>query len=124
MRIYLDHNAGAPIRPAVCDAIADFAARPPHGNPASVHRAGQAARRELEQARAQVGELISGAAKSIVFTSGGTEANNLAIAGAIAANPARRRVVTTAIEHSSVLGPLSDLESRGFEVIRVRSDHD
>jgi len=124
MRVYLDHNAGAPMRPAVCDAITDFAARAAHGNPASVHRAGQEARRELEKARERVGALIGAPAKSIVFTSGGTEANNLAIAGAIATNPARRRIVTTAIEHSSVLAPLTDLESRGFEVIRVRSDHD
>jgi cysteine sulfinate desulfinase/cysteine desulfurase-like protein len=124
MRVYLDHNAGAPMRPAVRDAMADFAGRVAHGNPASVHRAGQEARRELERSRAQVGEMIGASAKSIVFTSGGTEANNLAIGGTLAASPPRRRIVTTAIEHSSVLAPLSDLESRGFEVIRVNSDHD
>lgn len=124
MRAYLDHNAGAPLRPAVCEAIADFAAREAHGNPASVHRSGQTARRELEQARERMGALIGSPARSIVFTSGGTEANNLAIAGAIAANPTRRRIVTTAVEHSSVLAPLSEWESRGYDVVRVLPDHD
>jgi len=124
MRIYLDHNAGAPIRPEVRDAIADFAARAAHGNPASVHRAGQTARRELERSRAQVGALIGARAKSMVFTSGGTEANNLAISGSISANPTRRRIVTTALEHSSVLAPLSECASRGYEVIRVNPDRD
>jgi cysteine desulfurase len=124
MRVYLDHNAGAPMRPAVRDATADFAARATHGNPASVHRAGQTARCALEQARERVGALIGAPAKSIVFTSGGTEANNLAIGGAIAANPTRRRILTTAIEHSSVLAPLSEMEGRGYEVIRVNPDRD
>jgi cysteine desulfurase len=124
MSIYLDHNAGSPLRPAVRAAIADYAARGAHGNPASVHRTGQNARRELEQARERVGALIEAPARSIVFTSGGTESNNLAIFGAIGANAQRRRVITTAIEHSSVLAPLADLERRGYEIVRVKPDRD
>jgi cysteine desulfurase len=124
MRIYLDHNAGSPTRPAVHDAIARAGATV-HGNPASIHRSGQRARRALEQAREQVAGLIGAPSRGIVFTSGGTEANNLAIFGAAqAAGVARKRIVTSAIEHSSVMAPLSELEGRGFTVTRVAPDRD
>ena len=85
MRIYLDHNAGAPIRRSAVTAMARVA-EDCHGNPASIHRSGQYARKILEQARARVAILIGAAARSVVFTSGGTEANNLAIFGAARAN--------------------------------------
>lgn len=112
------------MRAAVRDAIARAGAAT-HGNPASVHRAGQYARRALEEARERVASLIGAAARAIVFTSGGTEANNLAIFGAArAAGGDRRRIVTSAIEHSSVLAPLAELEGRGFEVIRIALDCD
>ena len=124
MRVYLDHNAGAPIRPQVRDALAAYVARDTHGNPSSIHRAGQYARRDLELARDRVAALIGAPARSIVFTSGGTEANNLALFGAAGAHPQRRRIVTTAIEHSSILTPLIELEARGCEVIRVQPDRD
>ncbi|HVN91355.1 MAG TPA: cysteine desulfurase family protein [Candidatus Binataceae bacterium] len=124
VRVYLDHNAGAPIRPQVRDAIADYLSRATHGNPSSVHRSGQEARRELEQARERVASLIGAHTRTIVFTSGGTESNNLAIFGAIGAAPKRHRIVTTAIEHSSLLTPLIDLESRGYEIIRVKPDRE
>jgi cysteine desulfurase len=124
MRIYLDHNAGSPMRPGVRDAIACFGAGA-HGNPASVHRAGQSARRALEQAREQVAELIGASPRAIVFTSGGTESNNLAIFGtARAAGGDRRRIVTSAIEHSSIIAPLADLEGHGFEITRIAPDRD
>jgi cysteine desulfurase len=121
MSIYLDHNAGAPLRPEVRAAIAAFTAAL-EGNPASVHRSGQRARRALENARAQVAALIGASPREIVFTSGGTESNNLAIFGAIAAAGGRRRVISSQIEHSSVLAPLAELEARGFEVVRVAPD--
>ncbi len=112
------------MRPAVRDAIARVGAAA-HGNPASVHRSGQHARRALEQAREQVAALIGASARAIVFTSGGTESNNLAIFGAArAAGGDRRRIVTSAIEHSSVMAPMADLEARGFEVIRIAPDRD
>jgi cysteine desulfurase len=124
MRIYLDHNAGSPMRPAVRDAIARFGVST-HGNPSSVHRSGQYARRALEQAREQVAALMGASARAIVFTSGGTESNNLAIFGAArVAGSDRRRIVTSAIEHSSVMAPLADLEAHGFEVIRIAPDRD
>lgn len=124
MRIYLDHNAGSPMRPAVHDAIAHLGVAV-HGNPASIHRAGQRARRALEQAREQVAALVGASPRSIVFTSGGTESNNLALFGAArAAEGKRKRIVTSAIEHSSVMAPLAELEGRGFQVTRSAPDRD
>src|SRR6266446_2686369 len=124
MHIYLDHNAGTPVRAAVREAIARLL-REEHGNPASVHQSGQRARRILEEARERVARLVAAPARSIVFTSGGTESNNLAIFGAAsAARGRRRRIVSSLIEHSSVLAPLAELERRGFEVVRVVPDRD
>jgi cysteine desulfurase len=123
MSIYLDHNAGSPIRPEAGQAALRMLARA-DGNPASVHRAGQRARRALEDARAQVAELVGADAREIVFTSGGTESNNLALAGALKLAGTRRRVITSAIEHSSILAPLAELERNGAEVVRVAPDRD
>jgi cysteine desulfurase len=123
MPIYLDHNAGAPLRPEAAESISRFLAEPA-GNPSSVHRAGQRARRMLELARAQVAAIVGADARQIVFTSGGTESNNLAIFGAVSAATRRRRIVSSEIEHSSILAPLAELERRGFEVMRMPSDHD
>src|SRR5258708_36951061 len=81
MHIYLDHNAGTPVRAAVREAIARLL-REEHGNPASVHQSGQRARRILEEAREGVARLVGAPVRTIVFTSGGTESNNLAIFGA------------------------------------------
>jgi cysteine desulfurase len=124
MRIYLDHNAGASLRPEVRAAIARFIEADEATNPAAVHRSGQRARRALEQARAQVARLIGAAAREVVFTSGGTESNNFAIRGVAGAYPSRGRIITSAIEHSSVLAPLEYLAGRGFEVIRLAPDRD
>jgi len=124
MSAYLDHNAGSPIRPVAIAAMARIA-EAPHGNPSSIHRMGQAARRSLEAAREQVAKLIEARARTIVFTSGGTEANNLAIFGAArGAGESRRHIVTSSIEHSSVITPVADLEARGFTVTRIAPDRD
>src|SRR6202162_6081406 len=124
MRIYLDHNAGAPLRPEVRAAIARFIEADEAANPAAVHRSGQRARRALEKAREQVAHFIGAAAREVVFTSGGTESNNLAIRGIAGAHPARHRIVTSAIEHSSILAPLEYLAGHGSEVVRIASDHE
>jgi cysteine desulfurase len=123
MRIYLDHNSGAPLRPEVRGAIARFS-EADEANPAAVHRSGQRARRALEEARARVARLIGAAAREIVFTSGGTESNNLAIRGVAGAESARRRIVSSAIEHSSILAPLEYLAVRGFEIVLIAPDRD
>ncbi|MGO9607284.1 MAG: cysteine desulfurase family protein [Candidatus Binataceae bacterium] len=123
MRIFLDHNAGSTVRPEAIAAITRILADA-EGNPSSVHRAGQRARRALESARHQVARLIGAHPQEIIFTSGGTESNNFAIEGALRAAGGRRKVITSTIEHSSILAPLLSLESRGFEVVRIRPDRD
>lgn len=96
--VYLDFNATAPVRPEVVEAMTQALARV--GNPSSVHGAGRAARALLEGARTDVAALIGGPASTVVFTSGGTEANGLAIESAVAAGS--RRLIVSAIEHDSV----------------------
>ncbi len=94
-RVYLDCNATAPVKPAVIDAMA--AAMTSVGNPSSIHAAGRAARRLVSRAREQVAALVGAPPEAVIFTSGGTEANNQALAWA------GDRVITSAIEHPSVL---------------------
>jgi cysteine desulfurase len=94
--VYLDYNATTPVRPAVAAAMVEALAAV--GNPSSVHRFGRAARARLETAREQVAALVGARPAQVVFTSGGTEANNLALTGA-----GRERVLVSAIEHDSVL---------------------
>ena len=120
MRIYLDNNATTPIHPRVLDALTE-ALRDVYGNASSIHKEGQSARRRFEEARESVARLIGATAREVVFTSGGTESNNAAIFGAVA-GPGRHHVVTTAIEHPSVLEPIGELERRGHEVTRVSPD--
>jgi cysteine desulfurase len=123
MSIFLDHNAGSPIRPEAAAAIS-LLLEERVGNPSSVHRSGQRARRALENSRRRVAELVGANPQEIIFTSGGTESNNLAIEGTLRCAAGHRKIVTTAIEHSSILAPLAYLESKGFEVIRIRPDRD
>ena len=123
MPIYLDYNAGAPLRPEARQAIAEFVGGG-QANPASVHRAGQSARRSLEHARAQLAGLIGVEPRQLIFTSGGTESNNLAIFGTANALIGRRKIISSAIEHSSILGPLARLQAHGFEIIRIAPDRD
>ena len=95
------------------------------GNPSSGHRYGEAARHGLEQARARVATLINAEPNRVIFTSGGTEANNMAIASGAAANPARKHLLTSAVEHASVLKPLEFLaRHQGYqlEVLPVATD--
>lgn len=100
---YLDHNATAPLRPEAHEAMAAaMEALAGGGNPSSVHRAGRVARRIVEDARARVASLVSAVPDEIVFTSGGTEANNLAIMGTLASG-AVERLVVMATEHASVI---------------------
>jgi len=100
---YLDWNATAPLRPEAAVAIADALAQ--GGNPSSVHRSGRAARQLLEQSREAVAVLAGAPADGVVFTSGGTEANQLTLLGS-----GRARVLVSAVEHSSVLQGMPDAE--------------
>ncbi len=104
--VYLDHAATTPVRPEVLDAMLPYLGRAAFGNPSSAHRFGRTARAGLEQARREVAQSVGAEPSQVIFTSGGTEADNQAIiGGAIAAQRAGRpmRIVTTAIEHKAVL---------------------
>lgn len=117
--IYLDHHATTPVDPAVAAAMLPFLTER-FGNPSSRHALGQDALRAVEEARAEVAALIGAAPEDVVFTSGATESDNLAIKGAARALASSgRHVVTTAIEHPAVLEPCRSLEREGFEVTRL-----
>lgn len=117
--IYLDHNATTPLLPQVWEAMRDV----PPGNPSSAHAAGRAARRALEDARETVARLLGASPDEVTFTSGATEANNLAIFGLCGAGlrPADRpeacpTTISSHIEHPCVIEPLKQLEVRGVAV--------
>src|SRR5438552_4207450 len=118
--IYLDHHATTPVDPAVVAAMLPYLTEK-FGNPSSrQHLFGQEAHAAVEDARAQVAALIGAEPADIVFTSGATESDNLALRGVARALVARgRHVVTTAIEHPAVLEPCRTLEKEGFEVTVV-----
>jgi cysteine desulfurase len=113
--IYLDHNATAPLLPEVLDVMARALAQA-WANPSSIHGPGRKARSAVETARAQVAGLIGGDADEIVFTSGGTESNHLAIRGLARSGqrPRRPGLLSSPLEHPSVLGALQSLTEEGF----------
>jgi cysteine desulfurase len=118
--IYLDHNATTPILPEVVEAMLPFL-REHFGNPSSSHVYGQRAHNAVDRAREQVAALLGCHPDEIVFTAGGTEANNLAIRGATEMTE-RRHVLTSAVEHPATVQPCAYLERHGFEVTRVPVD--
>ncbi len=113
--IYLDNNATTPVDPRVREAMLPFLGEN-FGNPSSSHAAGRAARAALEQARGRVSSLLRATAESVVFNSGGTESINTAIRGALAAQPGKRHLVTSAVEHSTTKNLCDQLVREGFEV--------
>ena len=119
--IYLDHNASTPLLPEVLDAMLPFL-RDGFGNPSSGHSFGREARAAVERARQQVGALLGCDAEEIVFTSGGTEANNLALRGVAERVTGPGHVVTSLIEHPAVAAPCDWLEQQGWRVSRVGVD--
>lgn len=120
--IYLDFNASTPIAPEVADVMRPFLSEH-FGNPSSQHWAGAPAKAALERARTQVANLLACAPREVVFTSGGSEANNHAIKGAFFALRERGdHIVTTTVEHPAVLQPLRFLERLGAKVTYVPVD--
>jgi len=115
--IYLDHTATTPVDERVLEAMLPYLG-PTFGNPSSIHRFGREARNALERARATVAQAIGAEPGEIVFTSGGTEADNLAIRGIALARrgSGRGRLVTTAVEHHAVLDTASQLEQEGWDL--------
>jgi cysteine desulfurase len=121
MRIYLDNNATTPIHPLVLERF-ERELRQTIGNASSRHQEAQRSRRTLEEAREAVASLLGAPSRQVVFTSGGTEANNLALFGAVGPDAKRCHIVTTSIEHPSVLEVVRQLERRGHEVTFVGCD--
>src|SRR5581483_2337284 len=116
----LDHNSGARVRPEVREAVADLLGRD-LANPSSAHAAGRRARDAIESARDEVAALVNARPAEVVFTSGGTEANNLAVLGSLGAGD---HVVSTAIEHASVLEAIERARECGARSTLVRPASD
>jgi len=126
--IYLDNNATTRVAPEVLEAMLPFFCER-YGNPSSIHRFGGSVAPEIEEARRQVAQLLGAhyrdrddCASEIVFTSCGSEGDNSCIKAALAANPERRRIVSSAVEHPGVLSCLKNWERRGYEVVLLPVD--
>lgn len=120
--IYLDHAATSPMHPAVIEAMTE-AMKQVFGNPSSIHATGRAARKVLDDARAQLAKAIGAKDSEIIITSGGTEADNSAIFGIAYARASKgKHIITTQIEHHAVLHACEKLEKEGFEVTYLPVD--
>lgn len=117
MNIYLDHNATTPLDARVLEAMLPWL-QGVQGNPSSVHRFGRAAHAALETARRQVAALVNVEPSQVVFTSGGTEADNLALKGVCHGQPGSQLLVSS-IEHAAVQGPADALAASGWRVMRI-----
>jgi len=121
-RIYLDYNASTPVEPRVAEAMR-AAAEDGYGNPSSLHWAGAPAKAIVESGRRQVAALLGCMPQEIVFTSGGSEANNAALKGVFFANRSRgAHIITTQIEHPSIRAPCEFLERNGARVTYLAVD--
>lgn len=120
--MYFDHAATTPVHPRVVEAMTPYMTQV-FGNPSSVHGVGREARKALEQARDQIAAFMDADPQSLIFTSGGTEADNMAIiGGAMAQRERGRHIVTSQIEHHAVLHACEYLEQAGFEVTYLPVD--
>jgi len=113
--IYLDNNATTPLDPRVREVMLPFLGAS-FGNPSSAHAFGRIARLAVERARGQVAALLHAAPEGIIFTSGGTESINTAVRGALAAQPGKRHVLTSSIEHSATKNLCEQLAREGYEI--------
>ncbi|WP_271005287.1 cysteine desulfurase family protein [Listeria seeligeri] len=121
-RIYLDHAATSPIHPEVVQTMLG-AITNTYGNPSSIHYAGREARKALDMARENIARSIHAEEKEVIFTSGGTEGDNLALIGAAMANKEKgKHIITTEIEHHAVLKTCAYLETQGFEITHLPVD--
>lgn len=121
--IYLDNNATTQPLDSVIEAMLSCL-RTDYANPSSVHRFGQQVRHRVEQAREQVAALINAEPKEIIFTSCGTESINLAVRGTLAADPSKRHLVTSAVEHSAMHRLAAQLSHEGYTVDQIRVDQE
>ncbi|HEY9654795.1 MAG TPA: aminotransferase class V-fold PLP-dependent enzyme, partial [Crinalium sp.] len=121
MQIYLDYSATTPTRPEAIAAM-QAALSEQWGNPSSLHVWGQRAAIVVERARVQVARLINAPAESIVFTAGGTEADNLAIMGVVRQYATPQHIIISSVEHSAIAEPVRWLEQLGWQVTRLPVD--
>jgi len=121
MNVYLDNNATTAVAPEVIEAMAPFF-RDLWGNPSSMHAFGGRVRRYVDEARQQAADLIGANRSEIIFTSCGTESDNMAIRGTMEAAPERLNFITTRVEHPAVLEPARWLKARGHNVIELDVD--
>ncbi|MEI8197748.1 MAG: aminotransferase class V-fold PLP-dependent enzyme, partial [Phycisphaerae bacterium] len=119
--IYLDNNATTQPDPRVVAAMAECLTTN-YANPSSTHRFGQEARQAVEQARYQVAQLLNCSTRELLFTSGGTEADNAALLGLLPARPDAKTILTSAVEHSAVRQPLEALAKRGYRIVTIGVD--
>jgi cysteine desulfurase NifS len=121
-KVYLDHNATTPLDPEVLQAMLPYM-QDDFGNPSSIHNSGSRAKKGVAAARRQVAGLLNCSARRIIFTSGGSEANNLAITGSIKGRGLTTgHLITSSVEHPAVLEPMTELERQGFRVTRLEVD--
>ncbi|MGJ7035086.1 cysteine desulfurase family protein [Anoxybacillus eryuanensis] len=121
-RIYLDHAATSPVHPQVVEAMIPYMTTY-FGNPSSIHSFGRESRRALDEARETIAKTVGAKANEIIFTSGGTEADNLAIIGVAMANREKgRHIITTSVEHHAVLNTCKFLQKQGFDVTYLPVD--
>jgi len=117
-RIYLDNASTTAVSSEVAEAMVPFMDRF-FGNPSSLHEPGREARRAIEYSRDRVAAAVGADPSEITFSSGGTESNNMAVFGALLANPKKRHIVTTVVEHHAILHAVDFAEQLGFAVTRV-----
>ena len=122
-RIYLDHSATTPLDPRVLEAMLPYLSGQ-FGNPSSLHQEGRAARAAVETARAQVASLIGAEPEEIIFTASGTEADNLALIGAVRASASPGHVVTSSIEHAAILETCRSLAGTGTKITYLPVDRE
>ena len=123
-RIYLDNASTTPVDPKVLNAMLPYIAEK-YGNPSSLHHEGRVAKKAIEDSREKIAKIIGAEKDEIIFTSGGTESDNLAILGLARANMDRgRHIITSGIEHKAVLLPCKLLEKEGFEITYLDTDKD
>jgi cysteine desulfurase len=120
-RIYLDNSATTPVDKKVLEAMKPFFSEI-YGNASSLHRFGQQAKRNMEESREKIAEIIKAKREEIIFTSGGTESDNLAIKGISFANKQKNHIITSNIEHHAVLNTCHWMEKQGFEVTYLPVD--
>ena len=119
--IYFDNNATTKVADEVVSAMMPFFCEF-YGNPSSMHMFGGQISREIRHARQQIADMLGCEPSEIIFTSGGTESDNTAIKGTLAALPNRRKIITTRVEHPAVLTTCRDLENHGYEVVELDVD--